>query len=503
MPKKKVAVIGAGIAGLSAASYLQRNGFDTEIFELHDKCGGLCAAWSRQGYTFDGCIHWLMGSGKSSNMHHIWKELGAGDLEYVEWDKYMVARLPDGDSLTLYTDPDRLEAEILRLGPADRAFARLLSSKIKAVARADLPPAYDKLSFRETLSLLWALPALLPVLLKWTKVPLNSLVDALKSVKLRQAFSVLFGDSLRDFPAGGLFMMLGYMAKKSAGYPLGGSLAFARAIEAKYLALGGAIHYGSKVEEIIVEPGPGSGGRAVGLKGPWGEARADYVVSAADGRFTLDRLLGGAYAGCAMDQAFSRLERYPSLLYFGLGLARDCSDLPHMQVFELDEPLALEGGALVQKRLGLRVFNFDPSLAPAGKTAATVMIETANDAYWTGLAARDPGAYAAEKKAAADAVIRAISTKIPGFASWVETVDVATPKTFIRYTNNWHGSYEGWLPTSSSFFAKLPRTIPGVANFHMVGQWVSPGGGLPPAGMDGRSLTKRLCKAEKRRFRPD
>ena len=64
---KRVLVIGAGIAGLSAASYLQRNGFDTEIFELHDKAGGLCTAWKRGGYTFDGCVHWLMGSGPSSN----------------------------------------------------------------------------------------------------------------------------------------------------------------------------------------------------------------------------------------------------------------------------------------------------------------------------------------------------------------------------------------------------------------------------------------------------
>jgi phytoene dehydrogenase-like protein len=498
MVKKKVAIVGAGIAGLSAASYLQRNGFQTEIFELHDKPGGLCAAWMRDGYTFDGCIHWLMGSGKSSNMHHIWKELGAGDLEYVEWDKYMVALLPDGDTFTIYTDPDRLEAEILRLGPRDGDFARLLSSKIRAVARADLPPAYDKLSFREAMALLAAMPAALSVLTKWTKVPLQGLVDGLKGAKLRQAFSILFGDSMRDFPAGGLFLMLGFMAKKSAGYPLGGSLAFARAIESKYLALGGKVHYGSKVEEIMVEEG-----RAVGLKGAWGEARADYVVSAADGRFTLDSLLGGAYRGCGMDQAFGKLKRYPSLLYFGLGLNRDCSGLPHMQVFKLDEPLVLEGGALVEKRLSIRLFSFDPSMAPAGKTAATVMIETDNDGYWTSLAARDPAAYAAEKKAAAAAVIAAVSSKIPGFASWVETVDVATPKTFIRYTNNWHGSYEGWLPTAASFFAKVPRTIPGVGNFCMVGQWVSPGGGLPPAGMDGRNLAKKLCRAEGRRFRPD
>ena len=286
---KKVLVIGAGIAGLSSASYLQRNGFETEVFELHDKPGGLCTAWERKGYTFDGCIHWLMGSGPGSNMHHIWKELGAGDLSYIEWDEYVVARMGDGDSFTVYTDPDRLEAEILRLGPEDKAFARLISSKVRAVMRADMPPAWEKLTFREAMALLVTLPALLPVMTTWFKIPLQSLVDGLKSAKLKAAFSILFGDAMHDFPAGALFMMLGFMAKKSAGYPLGGSLAFARAIEARYLSLGGQIHYRSKVDGIIVEEG-----KAVGLRGSWGESRGDYIVSAADGRDTLDRLLGGA-----------------------------------------------------------------------------------------------------------------------------------------------------------------------------------------------------------------
>ena len=495
---KKILVIGAGIAGLSSASYLQRNGFETEVFELHDRPGGLCAAWERKGYTFDGCIHWLMGSGPGSNMHHIWKELGAGDLSYIEWDEYVVARLGDGDSFTVYTDPDRLEAEILRLGPEDKAFAQLISSKVKAVMKADMPPAWEKLSLRETMSLLVALPAFLPVMTTWFKVPLQSLIDGLKSAKLRAAFSVLFGDAMRDFPAGALFMMLGFMAKKSAGYPLGGSLAFARAIEARYLSLGGQIHYRSKVDGIIVEEG-----KAVGLRGSWGESRGDYIVSAADGRDTLDRLLGGAYRDCSLDRAFAGLERYPSLLFLGLGLDHGCRDMPSVQTFELDEPLVLEGGALTQRRLTLRLFNFDPSLAPEGKTAAAVMIETFNDGFWTGLAARDPAAYAAEKKTAIDAVVAAIDRKIPGFASWVEVRDLATPRTFIRYTNNWHGSFEGWLPTSSSLGKKVPRTIPGLGGFFMVGQWVNPGGGLPPCGMDGRNLAKKLCRAEGRRFRPD
>jgi len=495
---KKVLVIGAGIAGLSSASYLQRNGFDTEIFELHDKPGGLCASWSRKGYTFDGCIHWLMGSGPSSNLSMIWDELGAGALDYVEYEVYQTALLPDGDVFSVYTDPDRLEAELLRLGPEDRDFARLFRSKIKAVARADMPAAFDRLSPGRAISLAAAMPAAAPIFSKWMKVPVKALVDDIKSERLKTAFRVLLGGAMAGLPAGAIFMMLGFMAKKSAGYPIGGSLAFARAIESKYLALGGKIDYRSKVDEIVVE-----GARAVGLRGSWGEARGDFVVSAADGRDALDRLLGGAYSGCAMDRAFQAQVPYPSLIFVGLGLGRDCSGMPHSQAFELDEPLVLEEGALETDRLTLRLMNFDPTLAPRGKTSAAVMIETRNDGWWRDLAARDPARYAREKEAAAAAVIEAVGRRVPGFASWVEAVDVATPKTFVDFTNNWRGSFEGWLPTKTSIGAKIPRTIEGLRGFEMVGQGVNPGGGLPPCGIDGRNLAKRFCKAEGRRFRPE
>ena len=50
-------VIGAGIAGLAAGCYAQMNGYRTEIFEMHDRPGGLFTAWQRQGFVFDGCIH--------------------------------------------------------------------------------------------------------------------------------------------------------------------------------------------------------------------------------------------------------------------------------------------------------------------------------------------------------------------------------------------------------------------------------------------------------------
>ena len=41
---KSIIIIGAGIAGLAAGCYGQMNGYNTQIFEMHDLPGGLCTA---------------------------------------------------------------------------------------------------------------------------------------------------------------------------------------------------------------------------------------------------------------------------------------------------------------------------------------------------------------------------------------------------------------------------------------------------------------------------
>ena len=66
-------------------------------------------------------------------------------------------------------------------------------------------------------------------------------------------------DDLPDMPAMTLMMILGLMHKGDGTYPAGGSLEFARAIERRYLDLGGEIHYNSHVERNLVEAGPADG----------------------------------------------------------------------------------------------------------------------------------------------------------------------------------------------------------------------------------------------------
>ena len=78
--------------------------------------------------------------------------------------------------------------------------------------------------------------------------------------------------------------------------------------------------------------------------------------------------------------------------------------------------------------------------------------------------------------------------------------DVATPVTFKRYTGNWQGSYEGWLMTADNLSLQMKKNLPGLANFYMVGQWVSPGGGLPSGLITGNHVVQVLCKKDKKKF---
>ena len=71
----------------------------------------------------------------------------------------------------------------------------------------------------------------------------------------------------------------------------------------------------------------------------------------------------------------------------------------------------------------------------------------------------------------------------------------------MRYTGNWRGSFEGWLPTPEWQMKDVPRTLPGLSGFWMVGQWVAPGGGLPSVPMSARQVQQLICKGDGVKFR--
>ena len=85
-----------------------------------------------------------------------------------------------------------------------------------------------------------------------------------------------------------------------------------------------------------------------------------------------------------------------------------------------------------------------------------------------------------------DQVIDFLERIYPGLRPDIEVVDEATPFSYERYTGNWQGSSTGWLLTTQTMtmnIVGMPKTLPGLADFYMCGQWVQPGGMVPVCAM--------------------
>ena len=83
----------------------------------------------------------------------------------------------------------------------------------------------------------------------------------------------------------------------------------------------------------------------------------------------------------------------------------------------------------------------------------------------------------------------------------IGVISVATPLTEVRFTGVWRGAFEGFVPSNETFGSALPMELDGLKNFSMVGQWVMPGGGLPPSSMSGRVVIHKLAVKDKKRFK--
>ncbi len=488
-------IIGAGIAGLSAGVYGQMNGYRTRIFEMHSLPGGLCTAWRRRGYLVDGCIHWLCGSGPRMGLHRLWQELGpARDIQFVEHEALLRLDLP-GLSYTQYTDMDRLEEYLVDLGPEDEAVIHELTQAVR-----------DYVSYDDMMQSTWLGPldadpqrvqAFGEKMQYWNTTSMGHFLERLHSPKLKKILNLLYSPWMPMF----LFLLpQAYSSQKSSGYPLGGSLEFARSIERRYLELGGNIEYGARVEKILVEDG-----RAVGLRLEDGrEIHGEdvTVISTADLHATMYHMLGEQYLSDAARAWFEHVPVIGSPLQVTVGVNMAISETPSTISGLLCQPacpITLYGQNV--DMINIQVFSYDPYAAPQGKTVIRVNLGGDYD-FWKKLAP-DEQAYAAEKTRISGEVIAALNGRYPGLAGKVEMVDVATPLTFERYTGNWRGSSQGWVPTpeasaGTAWFS--PKTLPELQNFYLAGQWVEMLGGVPSAALSARSVLQMICARDGKAF---
>jgi phytoene dehydrogenase-like protein len=496
MPEKSIVIIGAGIAGLAAGCYARMNGYKASIFELHDLPGGLCTAWERRGYTFDGCIHYLFGSGEGGPFHDMWLELGAvQNRRIIDHEEYQ--RITDGrDTLTVHAHPDLLERHLLELAPEDASLIRPFCDGIRQFTKFDMSAMYRKpraiMNPFDYRALGMAMIPYLKPVMKWSTLSAGEFARKFRNPFLRKAIPQIF--SWDEAPVMMGMSLLAYMHIRNAGFPAGGSLEFARALEKRFLDLGGEIHYKAQVEKILVE-----NDRAVGVR-LYNDTihRSDYVISACDGRGTIFDMLDGAYTDKNIRRMYDGHLTTHSMMQISLGVKQDLAAEPHWVTHLLDEPVLVAGEPRYE--IGVKHYCFDPSLAPQGRSVIEVIIRS-DYSYWQRIYGRR--LYDTEQAQVSGLIVDHLESWHPGIKKEIEFVDEATPLSYERYTGNWFGSTCGWLMTTKTMpmlIKGMPKTLPGLGHCYLAGQWVEPGGSLPLAAASGKNAIQLICHADGRKF---
>jgi len=497
MDRETVIVIGAGLAGLSAGCFAQMNGYRSRIFEHHSRPGGVAAAWKRGEYLIDGGIHFVMAHKPGTGLHELYRQLGIVPANrFVDLDTYgRFVHEASGQTLTVSADLDRLADDLKARFPQDIQLVDELVAGARAMQGLDMselgmgqPP--EMVGLWDQVQELWGMRRFLRLVVGKYGQAVTDYARQAQDPVFRTFLESLF---LPQVPVYFLFMVLALLADGELGLIEGGSLEFVQAMEQHYRQLGGEVIYRATVEEILVEAD-----RAVGVRMVDGTAhRAGAVISAADGYSTIFGMLGGRYVDAKIRDRYANWPRFAPLIMISYGVAQTFPEQPPFHTIVLDQPIGI--GEQQVHGFMVRLFNYSPRFAPPGKTVVQVEFETEWD-YWNDLQRQDRRQYDAEKeRVAVEALVR-LERYYPGISSHLEVTDVSTPYTTWRYTRNHEGAWEGWLMTPAAMRTTIERTLPGLADFYMAGQWVMPGGGVPSCLYSGQHVVQLLCRRDGKDF---
>jgi phytoene dehydrogenase-like protein len=489
---KRIVIIGGGVAGLSAGIYGRKNGFDTEIIEMHNVTGGQCTAWVRKGYSFDYCLHWLVGTGRGPFLD-IWKDTDVLNESTEVMDHEVYAKITDSnnESFFIYADIDRWEQYLMDMAPEDiRAIKKMCRTMRKGTSLMPFGNPPELLGIGDYAKALFSMFPVLMVMGKYKGLTCVEYFDKLKfkNEKLKHFLYSYYGG--RDFSALAFLMMLAFFNQKNAGYIKGGSFPLAQRMTERYLSLGGKLNMGKKVVKIRVEDN-----RARGVELADGTLiNADYVISAADGHTTLFSMLGGKYLTGQLKKAYAEWELFLPLVQVSFGISKSIAAAEPITLY-VEKDIFI-GSTKLPYGYSIMNYSFDPTMAPEGKSVILLRYESPWE-VWENM---DKETYKKEKEKILADASALMEKRYPGISDVIEVTDVATPLTDVKYTGVWKGSYEGFMPSAKNFNKTLKMNIPGLENFYMAGQRLYPGGGLPPSAQSGRWAVQLICRKEKMKF---
>ncbi|HSW40433.1 MAG TPA: phytoene desaturase family protein [Acidobacteriota bacterium] len=476
MPKKHIAIIGAGPGGLTAGMILAKRGYKVSIFEKEAKVGGRNASITMNGYTFDIGPTFLM-------MTFILREMFTAAGRNLDDYCKIVPLDPmyklsfSNFSIDPTTNREKMKEQIAKHFPGNEAGVDRFHSREKI--------RYDKMypclkkdysTFKEMVSapLLRALPHL-----SLGKSLMDVLGDYFTPEQLRICFTFqakYIGMSPWECPAA--FAIMPYIEHyMGIDHVMGGLSKISEAMAKVVGELGGEIHLNTPVKKVRVA---GKKANGVELAGG-GVVDADVVVINADFGHAMETLFdNGVIRKWAPEKL--RRKKYSCstfMLYWGVDKIYD--EPHHHIVFANDykENVAdIVKRSRVSEDMSVYVRNaskLDPTLAPKGHSALYVLVPTPN--------MRDGHSWGEkETKAYRDKVIKRIMdrTGMKDLDKHITCEKIIAPGEWQNSRNLFLGATFNLGHTISQMLYLRPRNkFEEVGHCYLVGGGTHPGSGLP------------------------
>lgn len=484
-----VVCVGSGITVLSYAASLlaMRQGLRMVLLEKHRLVGGYATHFIRPKHAarFDVSLHKLTGMGPTGNLRETLKRLSVFDeLEFV---------FPE----TLFGVCSRRLRVALRKNPEDVLYAL---QQIFPACSTGLQTMFDEIAshgydgymqfrtlageYDPDLKRLRFAHKHLKTITTW-----DAICDRVSDPLLREMLS-LPCIYVGAFPeqASYLYILHVWYAALFGGsaYLRGGSSALTAALVRRIEACGGRIVTRAEVQQILIDR---ETMLASSVMTDVGEFTADEVIVNAAPQYTLESLIDRTLPGFGA----------PAAAISSTAVANSTTTLYAV----LDMPPAHLGLTDAETML----ISDDPEAAREARTRARNAPSDerfAEDAYWfqssievTNYHSLDPesghvivvnaldtihhwperktDAYRSKKARAKEALLARLLRFFPDMRGHIRYLEVSTPRTCLRYTNNTEGSGYGALVAPPSGSGTPSRRLP-VANMRFVSQWVSGGG---------------------------
>ncbi len=490
--EKKVAVIGSGLGGISAAVSLAEEGYRVEVFEKNPQIGGKLNQLQAEGYTFD------LGPSIMTLPHifeRLFEQAGKKMSDYFtirplrpHWRNFF----PGGKVIDLYPEPERMDEEVKKAG-ADpgrfRDFLEYSGRLYDLVNRGYFEEGLDTAADFRRFYGLWDFRKF-----DLLRTMHGSVARYVRHPQIRDIldfFIKYVGSSAYAAPA---FMncLPTIQFRYDLWYVEGGLYNIARGFGRLMEELGIRIHLNREVKRIVT-----GGGRARSLVTAGGETvEADFVVCNMEVIPASERLLE------APPRALKRLSRFEpacSGLVIDLGLDTTYPQLAHHNFFFSGDQREHFRSVFKKHQLPedptiylVAASRTDPTVAPAGCDCLKILPHIP---YLDPDHPVSPEEYLALKERVLDKLERMGLSELRKhtvFEHFWTPIDIER-----NYYSNRGSIYGVVTDRWKNLGFKAPKQSPEYSNLFFVGGSVNPGGGMPMVLLSGLNAARRLVKQDR------